>query len=53
MSNHIHFDGCPVVIADDDTACIHRINTPGTSAYLKIKFFATVQWLQMYIHGDW
>ena len=30
MSNHIHFDDCPVVIADDDTACIHRINTPGT-----------------------
>jgi len=26
--DHIHFDGCPVVVADDDTACVHRINTP-------------------------
>ena len=40
MSNHLHFDGCPVVIADDDSACIHRMNTPGTSFSIHILILA-------------
>ena len=30
QSSYVYFDGCPVVLADDDTACIHPMNTPGT-----------------------
>jgi len=29
QSSYTFFDGCPVVVADDDTACLYTVNTPG------------------------
>ena len=37
-SNHTFFDGCPVVVADDHTSCLHEANTPGTACSYGIQF---------------
>ena len=32
-ATYTFFDGCPVVVADDDTACMYSVNTPGINVY--------------------